>query len=69
MNTTTEAIRPPPTRPPALRPLPAIPGGALPVLRAAPPHDLLVLTQRPDLTPEFFPRLVRVADPGIWAVL
>ena len=63
----TEDNQPAPTQPLArplgLRPLPAIPGGALPLLRATPPHDLLVLTQRPDLTPEFFQRLVRVEAP------
>jgi hypothetical protein len=65
MNATNQN-RPPPRLPgkPRQHPLAAIPGGALPMLHAAPPHDLLVLSQNPDLTPEHFARLIRVAAAG-----
>jgi hypothetical protein len=57
---TTALPHPPTLRRRGLRPLAAIPGGAPPPIRVLPPHDFLVLNQRPDLTPEFFPRLIRV---------
>ncbi len=61
MNTTATHAQPRlAARPNGQRPLTAIPRGAQPQPGDVPPHDFLVLNQRPDLTPEYFTRLLRV---------